>query len=108
MTLFVESAQAAGLTPSLIIDEANLVFSPEDSETMEAKVIAERNRAVLNLITSMTKEGNQLNVILVTSERPRRDTRTSCGTTSSSSCKMWMVSLSTPVRCHRRRCASYS
>jgi len=68
MTLFVESAQAAGLTPSLIVDEANLVFSPEDSETMEAKVIAERNRAVLNLLTSMTKEGNKLNVILVTSE----------------------------------------
>jgi hypothetical protein len=68
ITLFVQSAEAAGLTPSLIIDEANLVFSPEDSETMEAKVIAERNRAVLNLLTSMTKEGNKLNVILVTSE----------------------------------------
>ena len=67
MTLFVQSAQAAGLTPSVIIDGANLVFSPEDSETMEAKVIAERNRAVLNLLTSMTKEGNKLNVILVTS-----------------------------------------
>ena len=68
MTLFVQSAQAAGLTPSVIIDEANLVFSPEDSETMEAKVIAERNRAVLNLLTSMTKEASKLNVILVTSE----------------------------------------
>ena len=68
MTLFVQSAQAAGLTPSVIIDEANLVFSPEDSETMEARVIAERNRAVLNLLTSMSKERKQLNVILVTSE----------------------------------------
>ena len=64
----MQSAQAAGLTPSLIIDEANLIFSPEDSETLEAKFIAERNRAVLNLLTFMTKEGNQLNAILVTSE----------------------------------------
>jgi hypothetical protein len=65
MTLFVQSAQAAGLTPSLIIDEANLVFSPE---VLDAQVIAERNRAVLNLLTSMSKQGQQLNVILVTSE----------------------------------------
>ena len=42
MTLFVQSAQAAGLTPSLIIDEANLVFSPEVLETVDAKAIAER------------------------------------------------------------------
>lgn len=68
MTLFVQSAQAAGLTPSLIVDEANLVFSPESSETMDAQAIAERNRAVLNLLTEMTKQGQQLNVILVTSE----------------------------------------
>ena len=38
----MQSAQAAGLTPSLIIDEANLVFSPEVLETVDAKAIAER------------------------------------------------------------------
>jgi len=68
MSLFVESAQAAGLTPSLIIDEANIVFSPEVSKTMEANVVVKRNRAVLNLLTSMTKEKQLLNVILVSSE----------------------------------------
>ena len=106
MTLFVQSAQAAGLTPSLIIDEANLVFSPEDSETMEAKVIAERNRAVLNLLTSMTKEGNQLNVILVTSEerylyKLRDDLKFNVKNVDG-------VVIHAAVRCHRRRCASYS
>ena len=72
MTLFVQSAQAAGLIPSVIIDEANLVFSPEVSDTMEAGVIADRNRAVLNLLTSMTKEVNMLRKFLQQRKRHRQ------------------------------------